>query len=532
MPRHVFTPEEAARGRQQSRHKAAVNGKKGGVASGAAKRMKKTLAQLADVVASHPAPPDARTALTEKGFASDEQTGAAMVVSGVFGKACSGDPQAVQIWEKWTREAAETSTQGSAAALAEAYANFFPNIGQAFDGLAGKALRHQYTHYDLSGGRGSLKSSFVSMLVPILIMGHPDTHALVLRKVGNTIRDSVFAQYVWALDRLGVSGWWESRRTPMELIFRPTGQRILFRGADDPVKIKSIKAPFGYIAVTHFEEKDQFAGREEIRSILQSTMRGGDRFWNFESFNPPISRDNWANRDSLTDRPDRFRHTSTYLDVQERDWLGEPFFAEAELLREINETAYRHEYLGEVTGTGGAVFTNLQLREIPDAEILTFGSFYQGVDWGFFPDPFQWIRCAYDPARLTLYVLDEYRAWRESNRTSYEALAARGVGPWDEIIADSAEPKSIADFKAYGFASIRPAVKGPGSVDYSMKWLQSLRAIVIDPARAPHAAEEFTAYEYERTKDGEILSGYPDRNNHAIDAVRYALERVWRRKGQ
>ena len=186
-------------------------------------------------------------------------------------------------------------------------------IGSAFYDLAHDVFRHGHTHYDISGGRGSLKSSCISLLVPTLLVQNPSYHACVFRKVGNTIRDTVFQQYIWAIDKLGMAEYWDSRTSPPELIYKPTGQRILFRGADDPMKLKSIKAPFGYIAITHFEEKDQFAGRKEIRTILESTMRGGNIFWNFESYNPPITRDSWANVDSLEVRADRLTHKSNYL---------------------------------------------------------------------------------------------------------------------------------------------------------------------------------------------------------------------------
>ena len=209
-------------------------------------------------------------------------------------------------------------------------------IGPAFYSIAHDIFRHGHTHYDFSGGRGSLKSSTVSILVPLLLVGNPGTHALVLRKVANTIRDSVYAQYIWAIGELDMAAYWEAKVSPMELIYKPTGQKIMFRGADDPMKIKSIKVPFGYIAVTHFEEKDQFAGRAEIRTILQSTMRGGSMFWNFESYNPPISHDNWANKDSLEERADRLCHKSTYLQAPP-EWLGEQFLAEAEHLKETDE---------------------------------------------------------------------------------------------------------------------------------------------------------------------------------------------------
>ena len=400
-------------------------------------------------------------------------------------------------------------------------------IGPAFYGIAHDIFHHGHTHYDFSGGRGSLKSSTVSIIVPLLLVGNPGTHALVLRKVANTIRDSVYAQYIWAIGELGMAAYWEAKVSPMELIYKPTGQKIMFRGADDPMKIKSIKVPFGYIAVTHFEEKDQFAGRAEIRNILQSTMRGGSVFWNFESYNPPISRDNWANKDSLEERADRLCHKSTYLQAPP-EWLGQQFIDEAEHLKETDERAYQHEYLGIPVGTGGNVFENLELREITDNEISHFDRIYQGVDWGWYPDPFAFIRLHYDSARETIFLIDEIYQNKLTNEASGSMIKSRNYMD-AYITCDSAEPKSTADYRAMGLPA-KEAVKGPGSVDYGMKWLQR-RKIVIDRKRTPNAYNEFVNYEYERNKDGDIISGYPDTNNHLIDATRYALERISRRMG-
>ena len=400
-------------------------------------------------------------------------------------------------------------------------------IGPAFYDVAHDVFLHGHTHYDFSGGRGSLKSSTVSVLVPLLLINNPGTHALVLRKVANTIRDSVYAQYIWAIGELGMAAYWEAKVSPMELIYKPTGQKIMFRGADDPMKIKSIKVPFGYIAVTHFEEKDQFAGRAEIRTILQSTMRGGSKYWNFESYNPPISRDNWANKDSLEERADRLCHKSTYLQAPP-EWLGEQFLAEAEHLKATDERAYQHEYLGIPVGTGGNVFDNLELREITDEELSHFDRIYQGVDWGYFPDAFAFIRMHYDKARETIYFIDEYYAHKQSNETTSVWVKAHRYND-ARIICDSSEPKSVADFRAVGLPA-QSAIKGPGSLEYSMKWL-ARRKIVIDRRRTPHAYDEFVNYEYERDKDGNFISGYPDENDHVISAVRYGMEPAYRKMG-
>lgn len=400
-------------------------------------------------------------------------------------------------------------------------------LAPVFYDLAKDVMRHGHTHYDIRGGRGSLKSSTVSLLVPQLLIANPNTHALVLRKVANTLRDSVFNQYMWAIAELGMAGLWYAKVSPMEIIYRPTGQKIMFRGADDPMKIKSIKVPFGYIAVTHFEEKDQFSGRAEIRTILQSTMRGGDKFWNFESYNPPISRDNWANVDSAEDKPNRLCHISTYLDAP-KSWLGEEFLNEAEYLKQTDERAYQHEYLGLPVGTGGNVFERLELREITDDEITRFDRIYQGIDFGWYPDPFCFIRIYYDAARETLYLIDEHYVNKTSNEENAAWISDRHYNDFP-ITCDSAEPKSIADLRACGLDA-RKSIKGIGRIEYGMKWLQR-RKIVIDKRRTPNAYKEIVGYEYERNKDGEIISGYPDKNNHAIDAIRYGMEPVFRLYG-
>lgn len=400
-------------------------------------------------------------------------------------------------------------------------------IGPAFHTLARDVFQHNHTHYDLSGGRGSLKSSCVSLLVPLLVVNNPTVHALVLRKVGNTLRDSVYAQYLWAIGELGMADYWEAKVAPLELIYKPTKQKILFRGADDPMKIKSIKVPFGYIGITHFEEKDQFAGRAEIRNILQSTQRGGSLFWNFESYNPPISRDNWANKDSLEERDNRLCHKSTYLEAPP-EWLGEQFLIEADYLKETDERAYQHEYLGIPVGMGGNVFENLDLRDITDAEVASFDRIFQGADWGWYPDPFAFVRVHYDKAREAIYFIDEIYQNKLGNEQSAGLIKERKYND-AYITCDSAEPKSVADFRASGLPA-QAAVKGPGSVDYGMKWLQR-RKLVIDRRRTPNVYREFVNYEYERNRDGDIISGYPDENNHTIDATRYALERVYRKYG-
>jgi len=387
-----------------------------------------------------------------------------------------------------------------------------------------------HSEYVLPGGRGSSKSSFISLDVVDLIMQDDNIHAVVMRQVADTLRGSVYQQILWAIDALGLTDEFHPTVSPMEITRISTGQKIYFRGADDPGKLKSVKVPFGYIGVLWFEELDQFTGPEAVRKIEQSVIRGGDKAYTFKSFNPPKSANNWANKYIKVPKATRLVVHSTYKDVP-KAWLGKPFLDEAEFLREVNPTAYENEYMGVANGTGGQVFDNVVIREITDEEIAQFDRICNGLDWGWYPDPFHFVRSHYDAARHKLYIFVEYRCNKQSNRQTADKLIEMGITGNDLIICDSAENKSVGDYRSYGLLA-RGAEKGPGSVDYSMKWLQSLAEIVIDNVRCPETAEEFLNYEYERGKDGEVISGYPDKDNHGIDGVRYATNPIWKRRGQ
>lgn len=391
-----------------------------------------------------------------------------------------------------------------------------------------------HTHYWLKGGRGSTKSSFVGVEIPQNMMRDAQrgliTHAVVLRRYGVTIRESVYEQLIWAIHALGVGHLWQANISPMKLTYLPTGQSIIFRGVDDATKLKSLKVGRGYVKYIWFEEVNEFEGPEKLRNVLQSLMRGGPEFVAFYTYNPPKSARNWVNQYVLAARADTLVHHSDYRAVPP-EWLGEQFLTEAGQLEKLNSRAYRHEYLGEVTGAGGEVFENISVRRITAEEREAFDRIYKGVDWGYYPDPWAFNEMHYDAARRTLYIFGELTRYKSSNQKTAEALREYGVEDDELITADSAETKSVQDYKDYGLFC-KGALKGPGSVDYSMKWLQGLTQIVIDPVTCPDTVKEFTGYEYERAKDGEIISGYPDRDNHHIDAVRYAMETVWKRRGQ
>lgn len=385
--------------------------------------------------------------------------------------------------------------------------------------------QHGHTYYWLEGGRGSTKSSDVSVEIPPLLIKNPECHAVVLRKIGNTIKNSVYPQMQWGIDALGLTDKFRFKTSPHEITYKKTGQKILFFGVDDPQKIKSIKLPFGYVGICWIEELDQFTGMEEIRNLNQSLLRGGPVFWEFCSFNPPKSQNNWVNEEKLFDDPDRLVHHSTYLGVP-REWLGDRFFEDAEKLKERNEIAYRHEYLGEVTGTGGAVFENVEDMAMSAELVGNFDRLYYGLDFGFAVDPLAYVAMYYDAKREDLYIFDELYRQKMTNSQAAKAIKLRISG--GRILADAAEPKSIAEMSDYGLR-ISGARKGPDSIDFGMRWLQNRAHIYIDKRRCPNTYKEFVAYEYDRNKDGQFISAYPDANNHSIDAVRYGLSEIMNR---
>lgn len=411
------------------------------------------------------------------------------------------------------------------------------DIGKAFVDLYRDIKERKHDDYWLEGGRGSIKSSFWSEIVPEELENNPNWCAICIRKVANTLKDSVYSQLEWGMDKLSetypfINENWTKTKSPLEMKNKNTGQMIYFRGADDPGKIKSIKPPKGmYIALIIYEEFDQMTGMNEVRKIDQSVKRGGNEYLTFRIYNTPKSKRHFVNVEKRLPNPKRLIHRSTYLDVPV-EWLGQPFFDDAELLKQNNPTAYANEYLGEETGDGGNVFDNVELREITDEEIENFDYLYQGMDFGWFPDPLAWTKMCYQPNKLTLYIFDEYVVNKMSNAKVWNYLKEnKGVKSDDLITADSAEPKSIGDFQSYG-SLMRGAKKGADSVEYSMKWLSGLAKIVIDPKRCPKSAEEFSTYEHPQDKDGNYITGYVDKDNHCIDSVRYATNPIWRRKGE
>lgn len=391
----------------------------------------------------------------------------------------------------------------------------------------------------MKGGRGSLKSSWASIELVRHIEDHPGEHAAAVMKRKNSLRDAVYAQVVWAIHELDLDDEYEMPVSTLKIRKKSTGQLIFFAGCDDPHKSKGLKPPFGHIGFLWFEETDQFKGMSEIRTVRQSAARGGERTFVVYTYNPPRTRDNWANREA-----DRRRDSgeevfeSCYLDAPP-EWLGAQFIADAEDLRETDEQAYRHEYLGEPVGYGGQIFDRVEFREVTDEEIASFERLHAGQDFGWFPDPWAFTLSEWQPGQHRVITFAELGGNKvlpnEAARRIRDALTwsdGKGREPVCHrlrVLSDDAAPDQIQAQRDEG-VDARSAGKG-GLRTMSYRFMQSV-TWVIDPARCPSLAREVREAEFEvDPATGEYSGDYPDGNDHWIDATRYAFMDIVTRRG-
>lgn len=383
----------------------------------------------------------------------------------------------------------------------------------------------------LKGGRNSAKSTHIATRMVHDLMRYP-VNALAVRKVAVTLEESVYEQLIWAIDYLGVAHLWRQQKSPLRLIYTPRGNMVIFRGADKPEKIKSIKKSKFPIAILWVEELAEFRTEDEVSTIVNSIIRAelpeGLQYDIYYSYNPPRRKQNWVNRkfDTQFLPANVWVQHSTYFD---NPYVSKEFIEEAEAVRLKQPQKYEWEYLGRAIGSGVVPFDNLTFRQISDVEIAAFDTISQGIDWGYGVDPLSLVRMHYDKRRRRLYIFGEIYGVKMSNRRLAEQMRERG---WHTTlsIADSAEPKSIHEVEEYG-VFIKGAVKGPGSVEYGEKWLDDLEAIIIDPVRCPNTAKEFEEIDYQTDADGNVRNRLEDRHNHSIDGTRYGIEDIARRYG-
>lgn len=386
--------------------------------------------------------------------------------------------------------------------------------------------QNAYSNFWFKGGRGSTKSSFIAIQIILGILKDPNANAFVVRKVDATIRLSVLNTLLWAIGTLGVAHLFDFTKAPAEITYKLTGQKIIMKGLDDPLKVKSIKLVKGYFKYLWFEELAEFSGPDEIRSVEQSILRGGDVFVMLASYNPPNDPAAWVNRESEEIVANRFVHSSTYLDVP-AEWLGKKFIEDAETLKENNREAYNHEYLGMAVGRAEQIvfFGHWVEKEF---ETWERARFFFGADWGFASDPTALVRCYIQDD--ILYVDQEAFGYGvEIDETPQLFKAVPGNDKWP-IKADCSRPETISYLRRKGF-NIAPADKWTGCVEDGIAHLKGFKKIVVHP-RCTNLIREFSLYSYKVdrvTKD--ILPILVDKHNHGIDALRYALDGYIKSRG-
>lgn len=389
----------------------------------------------------------------------------------------------------------------------------------------------RYTFFVLKGGRNSAKSTTTSEAHVVDVLEFP-INILCLRKVSNTLEESCFEQIKEATYLLGVHDQFQFLRSPLRIINKARGNGFIFRGGDDTQKMKSIKKADFPIAKAWVEEVTDFKTEDELQVFIDSILRGnlpdGLRYQITYTYNPPRRKQHWLNKKYETQflPANTYVHHSTYLD---NPHLSQQTLEVIENEKRTNFKKYEWNYLGKVTGGGIVPFDNLNFRAITDDELKSFDNIRQGLDWGYATDPLSFVRMHYDKTRRRLYFLDEFYGVKISNRSVAEWLKSKKYEAV-QTIADSAEPKSIAELRDLG-VRITGARKGEGSVEYGEKWLDDLSEIVIDPKRTPNTAKEFEAIDYKVDKDGNQTARLEDKDNHSIDATRYGCENDMSKNG-
>jgi len=424
--------------------------------------------------------------------------------------------------------------------------SFVDNIGPNYFNVYHDIEQRNNLMYWFKGGRGSLKGSFVYLytikeLQKDAIDGQK-THAIGLRKVKDTIRDSVFTNLIWAINTLKLQSEWRYTTSPMKIWNVRNGNSILFRGCanqQDFEKIKSLKFEEGYCKIAIFEELTEFAGEDEIDSILQSLFRGGDEAICFVMYNPPASKTNWVNRyynklKALKRQGvevNTYFHHSTYLDVVKNNpkWLGESFIQKAEQIKRINFKKYKHQYLGMEVGEGLEIYPEynpktkdgvLQFRSITAVEIADFKSVSRGLDFGYthftcYTESF------YDTKNEVLWVFDEVYMNKTSNETLVRHIKPKAGGFL--ILGDNEAPNTINEYKKLGL-NVIATKKGKDSKAHGIKWLQDRARIIVDKKRCPNVGSDLETYEFKKDpKTGDIIWDYPEEPDGSA-SLRYGNE--------
>lgn len=441
-------------------------------------------------------------------------------------KAMDGLEKALAIAEKQRIEREEKEKREKAPLwtipITDTTSDFVEIYRTVHEAFAGEIDIHEIIS---KGGRGSVKSNFWGNLAYETIRQDPHAHVVYTRRYKIDLRGSVYNQFMKTVIRYNDLDNWDFKQSPLCAVYKPTGQMVMFVGADKPISLKSFNVPFGYVKLLIHEECDEMAGVEQMDNIEDTFLRSDTPALDIKIFNPPKSKNNFMNQyvEECKNKPQTRICHSYYYNVPEK-WLGKRFFERAEWFRVHKPRYYDNNYLGKVTGTGGGIFDNVEERTITDAEIENMPFFYHGLDFGFeHPQTFE--KAYYDADADILYCVGEVFAKRCKNSTFSRKIKGYIT---EEIICDSARPDAIAEMQDWGFNAIGAKKRwgsGKGR-DYCWEWLQQTTKIVVDPVRCPHLAHELTTLEHEQLADGSFSDAYPTLDEDCVMALIYGLNRV------
>lgn len=373
------------------------------------------------------------------------------------------------------------------------------------------------------GSRASKKSKTTALWFITKMMEYPQANALVIRKTYRTLKDSCYTELKWAVHRLGVDAWWEFKLNPLEATYKPTGQKIYFRGLDDPLKVTSITVDVGCLCWAWLEEAYEVMNEDDF-NMLDESIRGEVpeglfKQWRI-TFNP-WNEHHWLKKrffDTEPD-PDILAMTTNYMC---NEWLDASDIRMFEDMKKRNPRRYAVAGLGGWGIVDGLVYENWKEEAFDPDEIRRRPGVVSafGLDFGYTNDPTAFFCGLLDKENKQLFVFDEMYEKGMSNKRIAETIQAMGYGK-ERITADSAEPKSIDELKSLGLRT-RAAKKGKDSIQNGIQWIQDLE-IIIHP-KCVNFLTEISNYTWDKDKFGSKLNVPIDDFNHIMDAMRYALE--------
>ena len=400
-------------------------------------------------------------------------------------------------------------------------------VGGGYDAFWNSRKRYRV----LKGGKGSKKSTTTALNLIYRLMKYPESNILVVRAVMNTHRDSTFAQLKWAQEKLGVSHLFRNNVSPLEITYLPTGQKILFRGFDDVLKLASTTVEKGYLCWVWIEEAYEIESEVDFEKLDLSVPRGNIPDYLFKqttlTFNPWSDRHWLKKRFFDEEREDSDSFSTNYLI---NEFLDKTDIQVFERMKDENPRRYAVAGLGEWGIAEGLVFENWEVKEFDIKGLGTednaewqYKHFF-GLDYGYTNDPTAFVAFAVNPVEKTVYIYDEHYERKMLNTDIADMIKNKGFAK-ERIRADAAEPKSNDDLRRLGISRIMPSVKGKDSIVNGIAKLQEYKIFVLP--KCQNMITELSSYCWKKDRQNDNSLNEPeDRNNHLCDALRYAFEDV------